>query len=133
YLIESVRLCGYEPAAAECVGELVASWKKEEYEHDRVDALARVTALCDAGDADACSVLPGHEIAYRTLCDAHDYNACAAAACLGDDAADRLAKAHGANANCTAVANREAARTAPPPPRLPKLVPEPALPATPPA
>lgn len=40
------------------------------------NAVEQVRAACDAGDADACKVIPGRRIPEAELCAAHDYAAC---------------------------------------------------------
>jgi TPR repeat protein len=60
------------------------------------DARLRLTAACDAGDADACIASPDRKpIPLKELCAANDYKACAAAGCRGDAQATKLAASHG--------------------------------------
>jgi phosphate transport system substrate-binding protein len=126
-LLQGVENCTYEPGASRCVDKLVREWKKYESD-DRLHALAEVTAACDHGDAQACDVLPGRQIAPRVLCDAHDWNACGALGCLGDAAMAKLAESHAAHANCYAIQNRANAGTLPEPPPRPGLPADPPLP-----
>ena len=119
-LIDAVVECEYEPGEVACADHVVREWGKDTYDHDRIDALARVRDACDAGDADACGALPGREIASAELCRAHDWGACAAAGCLGDAAASAAAAVHHGDASCFKVRNRAAARAAPPPPPDPR-------------
>lgn len=101
-----------------CTSLLAASKASDE---QRAVAKQRLTANCDAGDADACAALPGREIPWRELCDAHDYRACVFAGCLGDPRATKLA-AHHTDATCDqAVAIEQARHPPPPPPPLPPL------------
>ncbi|HEY1552498.1 MAG TPA: substrate-binding domain-containing protein [Kofleriaceae bacterium] len=112
-LIADVTACAPNNAAR-CTLGLEVAWRAGT-KHAEIDALARVRAACDRGDADACALLPGRELAPAELCAAHDYTACAAAACAGDASADAIAKAHRADANCAELAARDAKRREPPP------------------
>ncbi|HEX4450038.1 MAG TPA: substrate-binding domain-containing protein [Kofleriaceae bacterium] len=112
-LIADVTACPPNNVAR-CSLALELAWKADD-EHAELDALAHVRAECDRGDADACALLPGREVAPAKLCAAHDYTACAAAACGGDATADAIAKAHRADANCAVIAERDARRRQPPP------------------
>lgn len=103
--------CGDKADMGACADGTIADWTKYD-EGAKLDALARLRRWCAAGDAPACRVLPGREIAPTVLCAAHDYGACAELACLGDAAAGQIAKANYGEANCQEVENRHRARTA---------------------
>ena len=110
-LVIEMTYCGDEADMGTCVVGKIADWTKYE-DGAKLDALARLRRWCAAGDAPACGVLPGQEIAPALLCAAHDYGACAELACLGDAAAGQIAKANYGEANCYAVQNWHRARTA---------------------
>jgi ABC-type phosphate transport system substrate-binding protein len=112
-LIADVAACAPNNAAR-CTRALELAWQAGD-KHAEQTALAHVRDECDRGDADACALLPGHELAPAELCAAHDYTACAAAACAGDANAGAIAKAHRADANCAELAARDAKRREPPP------------------
>ena len=112
-LIADVTACAPNNATR-CTLALELAWKAGD-ERAEQTALAHVRAECDRGDADACALLPGRELAPVELCAAHDYTACAAAACAGDADAGTIARAHRADANCAELAARDAKRREPPP------------------
>jgi hypothetical protein len=75
---------------------ILAWWRNEPGGDERLAVYQRLVARCDAGEADACEGLPGRALPRATLCAAHDYAACSWLACLGDDNAAEIARAHGA-------------------------------------
>jgi len=103
-------LCG-EPEvddAAGCEARTLAKWRANSYDADRVDAADRLQQACTAGDARACKGLPTRQLPRTELCAAHDYGACAELGCIGDDAAEKLARDHGVtDPNCY-VAGKDA-------------------------
>jgi hypothetical protein len=95
-------MCGdaVEDAAA-CEARTVTEWRANSYDADRVDAADRLQRACTAGDARACKHLPSRRLPDAELCAAHDYGACADLGCIGDDAAEKVARDHGVtDPNC---------------------------------
>lgn len=108
-LAYEVGMCGEpevdDPAA--CEARLLAEWRKESFNADRVDAYERMQRGCAAGDASACEGIPSRQLPRKALCAAHDYGACAELGCVGDDAAEKLAIDHGVTApNCYVAGKR---------------------------
>ena len=114
---------------AACEARALARQLASGRDADRLDAVARLDQACRAGDATACDLVPSRRLSPEGLCRAHDYRACSEVGCLGDEAADAAARAHGveADSSCARPMGRALAawRLAPPGPgrsRFPPVV-----------
>lgn len=76
---------------------VVTAWRSDPVHRAQLAAYERLDAMCDAGEARACDVIPGRALPDDDLCTAHDYAACATLACFGDDAAGERARRNGAS------------------------------------
>lgn len=109
-VVIELDLCG-EPEvddAAGCEQRLLAEWRSHDFDSDLVADAQKLFDECHAGNAQACEHVPTQRIAMSELCAAHDYGACARLGCVGDDAAQAQAIAHGVDDPNCYVAGKDA-------------------------
>lgn len=94
--------CRLESPPRNCIADVTADRRARGIDPAPLAyAWERVQQACHDGDADACALVPGHELSAKDLCNAGDYGSCAELATRGDTQAGKIACEAGVGTSCT--------------------------------
>ena len=93
--------CSLDASIGQCIEDVSADRRARGIDPaPLVYAWERVQQVCREGDADACALVPGHELSPQALCNAGDYLSCAELGARGDTHAGKIACESGIGTSC---------------------------------